>query len=414
MEPIRINNYCFDRIHTWIQYDLRIPQFVEAVIEVFYPADCNAEGLVMFSHGFMIGYDLLYYPQKIVGAFTDNNPLFAINPSYFYNYTSSIVEQNWAMAFVAASHIQPGLPWTDIGGNPRVGQTAYAAASYLIKYGTTDDFFIGDEHNRGASVFDEEAITKARFMKPGHNNVIFAGHSVGGAHAQVAACGFQTLQEIGAQTNYHFNPVLYDREIMPFRAQRMEHWNEEDLARPVGLLQLSPVDQKAPIIAPGMEPYRRALAAKQMPILMVVGDSDRACLDQSNPLAWSKDSSKVTQFSQLSPQGSNSWAVVANVALGSHSGYLTEESELCGLADKDALQADPSMYKAKGEESLFTAELLKKFIQLCSSEGAFSGSYNDWINSDCLQWLNNKNPYGSLDLVPFSGGSFIDYVGRLS
>ncbi len=413
MQPIRFNNYCFDRIHTWIQYDLRIPQYVEVVIEVFYPVNGDAEGLVMFNHGFMIGYDLLYFPKKIASTLLDDNPLFAINPSFYYNYTSAIVEKNWAMAFVATSQVQPGLPWTDIGGNPRVGQAAYAAACYLIKYGATDYFYTGDEHNRDTIFFDEEVVKQARFMKPGHNNVIFAGHSVGGAHAQAAACGFQTLQEIGEKTNCHFNPVMYDREIIPIRAKRMAHWQEEDLANPVGLLQLSPVDQKAPIIAPGMEPYRQALADKQIPIIMVVGDSDNACLSQSNPVAWSPDASKESEFSQLAPAGSDSWAVVANVAKGSHSGYLTEESDLCSLADDEAKKVDPTIYNAGGEESRFTAELIKQFISIYS-DGGFKGNFSDWINSDCIKWLNRKNPYGSLDLVPFSDGRYIDYARKSS
>ena len=80
MQPIRINNYCFDHIHTWIQYDKRIPQFIEVVIELFYPENRQAEGLVMFSHGFLIGNDLLYYPKKIIGGLMNDNPLFGINP----------------------------------------------------------------------------------------------------------------------------------------------------------------------------------------------------------------------------------------------------------------------------------------------------------------------------------------------
>ncbi|MBV5303647.1 MAG: hypothetical protein JZU70_05545 [Chlorobium sp.] len=414
MQPIRINNYCFDRIHTWIQYDLRIPQFVEVVIEVFYPFKRDAEGLVMFNHGFMIGYDPLYYLRKLASTVLEENPLFAINPSNFYNYTTAIVENNWAMAYVAASKIQPGLPWTDVGGNPRVGQAAFAAASYLVKYGATDYFFKGDEHNRDGIFFDQEVVEQARILKPGHNNVIFAGHSVGGAHAQAAACGFEALQELGEKTNCHFNPVMYDREVIPARAKRMAHWQAEDLANPVGLIQLSPVDQQMQLIAPGMEPYRSALAKKEMPIVMIVGDSDQACLSDSNPPAWSSDTLKKTQFTQLSPKGSNSWAVVANVAKGSHTGYLTEDNELCNLADEKARKSDPSIYKAGGEESLFTAELFKKFIATCSGAGGFNGNLSDWIKSDCISWLNRRNPCGKLNLVPFSDGSYIDYASKPS
>ena len=85
MKPIRINDYCFDRIHLWVQYDWKIPQFVEVVVEVFYPKNRKANGLVMFNHGFLIGNDLLFYPKKIIGAFLGDNPLFGINPSNYYN-----------------------------------------------------------------------------------------------------------------------------------------------------------------------------------------------------------------------------------------------------------------------------------------------------------------------------------------
>ncbi|MGC8774231.1 MAG: hypothetical protein ACP5R6_03070 [Chlorobaculum sp.] len=60
MKPIRIDDYCFDRIHLWLQYDPFVPEFIEMVIEVFYPANRKANGLVMFNHGFLIGNDLLW------------------------------------------------------------------------------------------------------------------------------------------------------------------------------------------------------------------------------------------------------------------------------------------------------------------------------------------------------------------
>jgi len=94
MKAIRINNYCFDRIHLWIQYDWKIPQFTEVVIEIFYPENRQANGLLMFNHGFLIGNDLLFYPKKIIGALLNDNPLFGINPSAFYNYSEAIVGQN--------------------------------------------------------------------------------------------------------------------------------------------------------------------------------------------------------------------------------------------------------------------------------------------------------------------------------
>lgn len=420
MQSLRINNYCFDRIHTWIQYDWRIPQFIEVVIEVFYPVNRQAEGLVMFSHGFLIGNDLLFYPKKIAGAFTGDNPLFGINPSKYYNYSSAIVEKNWAMAFVSASHLQfEGIPWVDIGGNPRVGQDAYAAASYLIKYGATDFFFKEDEKNRGLSFYDQSLAGKTRFMKPGCNKVIFAGHSVGGAHAQAAACGFDTLRELGRKSYRFFDPVMYDREFIPAYSERMSRWDPLDRANPVGLLQLSPVDQKIPLLAAGMQPYREALAKKPIPSLMIVGDCDCACLDSknSNPPAWSDKPADTTQFSQLAPEGSSSWAVVANVALGSHCGYLTEKSPLCSLADstKNCSRAvGKETYKPCEEESLFTEALLKEFIAIYPEEGDFQGDFCDWLKSGCINWLNRNNPSGTLNLVPFPDGSSIDYAGKSS
>jgi hypothetical protein len=420
MQPIRINDYCFDRIHAWIQYDWKIPQFMEVVIEVFYPENRQAEGLVMFNHGFLIGNDLLYYPKKIIGAFTDDNPLFGINPSAYYNYSTAIVEKNWAMAFVTTSHMQfEGVPWIDIGGNPRVGQEAYAAASYLIKYGATDQFYKSDKHNRDLKLFDESVAKKSRFMKSGCNSVIFAGHSVGGAHAQAAACGFDTLQQIGQDTRRPFDPVIYDREFLPAHSQRMSHWDPLERANPVGLLQLSPVDQIMKPIAPGMEPYRAALAGKNLPMIMIVGQYDCACLDSknSNPPAWSGKPAVTTQFTQLAPAGSNSWAVVSNVARGSHTGYLTHDSYLCSLADSPKscpAGVDKDTYKACGEESKFTASLLKEFIKIYPAQGGFQGGAGDWMQSSCIKWLNRQNPYGSLELVPFASGGYIDYASKPS
>jgi hypothetical protein len=417
MEPIRIDNYCFDRIKTWIQYDWRFPQFVEVVIEVFYPADRLANGLVMFNHGFLIGNDFLYYPKKIAGAFTDSNPLFGINPSRYYNYSSAIVEKNWAMAFISASHLQfEGVPWVDFGGNPRAGQDAYAAASYLIKYGATDYMFKGEEYAKGLKFSDREVIQQSRFMKSGCNNVIFAGHSVGGGHAQAAACGFETLQDLGKKSFRFFDPVMYDREFLPVYSERMSRWKPEERANPVGLLQLSPVDMKIPLLADGMEPYRKALAAKEMPVLMIVGECDCACLnpDKSKPPAWSSDAAATTQFSQLAPAGSNSWAVVANVARGSHCGYLMEENVICSQADtrKNCSRCpDKEVYKAGGDESCFTEALLKEFIAVVPDNRGFQGDRSDWIKSGCIQWLNKENPSGELKLLPFGDG-YIDYAGR--
>ncbi|MBM3422103.1 MAG: hypothetical protein FJY09_02435 [Chlorobi bacterium] len=415
MKPVCINNYCFDRIHTWIQYDWRIPQFIEVVIEVFYPKNLDANGLVMFSHGFLIGNDLLFYPKKIVGAFLDDNPLFGINPSAYYNYSAAIVEKNWAMAFVTASHMQSvAMPWVDFGGNPRVGQDAYAAASYLIKYGATDEFYKIDEQNRNRSFFEKELAGKTRFMKS--NNVIFAGHSVGGAHAQVAAVGFDNLQAIGKRTSRPFDPVLYDREFLPLFSCPMSQWREEHRAKPVGLIQLSPVDMNVPCLAPGMKPYRETLAAMQMPSLMVIGNCDCATLRSSSPKSWSSDPKDETQFTQLSSSGS--WAAVTRVDKGSHCGYLTEKSLICETADMHfscSLCPDIEVYPPQGAEMVFTTELFRRFIRIYNNTEPFKGSFSDWKESSFMQWLNKPAPqHGTVDLAAFDDGEYVDYAGNIS
>ncbi|NTW75000.1 MAG: hypothetical protein HGB29_09070 [Chlorobiaceae bacterium] len=410
MNAIRINEYCFDRLHLWVQYDWKIPQFVEVVVEVFYPYNRKANGLVMFNHGFLIGTDLLFYPKKIIGAFLGDNPLFAINPSKYYNYSEAIVEKNWAMAFVSACHTQVhGVPWTDIGGNPRVGQEAYAAASYLIKYGVTDFFYRAEEEGHNCEFYDPEVACKSKFMVS--NNVIFAGHSVGGAHAQAAACGFEALHEIGKSQYRPFDPVMYDREFVPAYSERMSRWDPSERANPVGLLMLSPVDQKIPILIPGMEPYRDALASTRIPMAMIVGQCDCACLDSSTPPAWSDDAATETQFTQLAPAGSGSWAVVSRVERGSHCGYLTEESDLCSAADLK-LTCDRCKgvvkHKAGGLESAFTTDLMKRFIDLYPGPEGFNGSYNDWIKSGFITWLNQPSPDGRVELMPFPSGQYVD------
>ncbi|NTV25799.1 MAG: hypothetical protein HGB01_06270 [Chlorobiaceae bacterium] len=412
MKPIRIDDYCFDRVHLWVQYDCRIPQFIEVVVEVFYPQNRSANGLVMFNHGFLIGNDLLYYPKKIIGTFFDDNPLFGINPSNYYNYTQAIVEKNWAMAYVSACHTQiQGVPWTDIGGNPRVGQEAYAAASYLIKYGVTDFFYKVESKGRNCQFYDADLACKSKFMNS--NNVIFAGHSVGGAHAQAAACGFEKLQELGRKDYRLFDPVMYDREFLPAFTDPMSKWDPSDRANPVGLVMLSPVDQKMSFLVPGMAPYREALSASKMPMAMVVGQCDCACLDQSVPPAWSDVASTTTQFTQLAPAETGSWAVVSNVERGSHCGYLTDTSDLCSMADmKSQCKRCPGVdkYKAKGDETAFTAELIKRFIDLYPDGGCFQGGFNEWINSDFINWLNQESPDGKVKLVPFPSGKYVDCV----
>jgi hypothetical protein len=410
MQPIRINNYCFDRIHTWIQYDKRIPQFIEVVIEVFYPENRQAEGLVMFSHGFLIGNDLLFYPKKIIGGLLNDNPMFGINPSRYYNYSSAIVEHNWAMAFVTAAHMQSvAMPWIDFGGNPRVGQDAYAAASYLIKYGATDEFYKIDEHNRNRSFYNRELIKETGFMKG--NKVIFAGHSVGGAHAQVASVGFKKLQEIGKSTSRSFDPVLYDRELIPALSCPMSTWSDDELANPVGFLQLSPVDMTVPILAPGMEAYRDVLSESPIPSVMVIGQCDNACLNMSKPPAWSSDAAKDNQFSQLA--SASSWATVANVAKGSHCGYLTDKNFLCSVADMSnpcKSTAAKDTYKAGGDESRFTTELFRNFIDFCHGNGVGNDDFNQWRDSKFIKWLNQESPDGVINLVPFSDKQFVDFA----
>jgi hypothetical protein len=412
MEPICINNFCFDRIHLWIQYDWQIPQFIEVVIEVFYPKNRKANGLVMFNHGFLVGNDLFFYPKKVIGAFTGDNPLFAINPSAYYNYSAAIVEQNWAMAFVSAAHSQTvGIPGIDIGGNPRVGQEAYAAASYLIKYGATDFFYREEETSRNRSFFDSTVAKSAKFMVS--NKVIFAGHSVGGAHAQASACGFEKLQELGKKNYRVFDPVMFDREFIPAYSERLSKWDPADRADPVGLLQLSPVDQKIPILSPGMKLYREALSTMSMPMLMIVGECDCACLDDSNPPAWSDDPKKVTQFTQLAPAKSDSWSVLAKVAKGSHCGYLTLKNDLCGMADKPSeCKRCPGVdsYKPEGDETALTTELLKRLIDHCSLHGGHAENRDSWLQSECITWLNKESPDGVVKLVPFSDGQFVEYA----
>jgi hypothetical protein len=411
MKPIRIDDYCFDRIHLWLQYDACVPQFIEMVVEVFYPANRKANGLVMFDHGFLIGNDLLWYPKKIAGMLLDDNPLFGINPSDYYNYSSALVEKNWAMAFVSASHAQVDwMPWTDIGGNPRVGQEAYAAASYLIKYGMTNFFWLAEAEGHNSKSFDAELASKAKFLIS--NNVIFAGHSVGGAHAQAAACGFDTLRQIGANQCRPFNPVIYNREFLPAFSMPMASWKVEHRANPVGLLMLSPVDQSVPLFIPGMSDYRAALASRPMPMAMITGQCDCACLDMSQPPAWS-DNGTESQFSQLTGGGKGSWVVASQVERGSHCGYLTDKSPLCSVADMPSeckRCPEGTAYKPMGAEAVFTSEMFRKFIGIYPDGGGFQGGFSDWIQSDFITWLNQKSPCCDLNLMQMPGGGYIDNV----
>ncbi|MBF0586245.1 hypothetical protein INT08_01965 [Prosthecochloris sp. N3] len=410
MKPICIGDYCFNHHHLWIQYHKYLPQFVEVAVEVFYPRDRQADGLIMFNHGFLIGTDLFYLPKKIAGSLLNDNPLFGVHPSAYYNYSRAAIDNNWAMAFVTATHLQAsGLPWSDFGGNPRVGQEAFAVASYLIKYGATDEFYKGDEHYENTAFFDRGVIEEARFLRS--NNVVFAGHSVGGAHAQVAATGFKAMQDIGKRNMQLFDPVIYDRELLPKYSRSLSSWNEQDIAQPVGLLQLSPVDQKIWPLAPGMRPYREALAEKPMPELMIIGDCDCACLDSSAPPAWSPDSGTASQFSQLAPEHSDSWSIVANLSNGSHCGYLTECDEKCQLADGDCKRCkDQNPWKAGDEEAEFTNELIRRFLGIYEPGQPFSGDFCQWVQSDVITWLNTENPMGAITMKPFSDNRYIEYA----
>lgn len=414
MKPIRINDYCFDRIHLWVQYHWAVPEFVEVVVELFYPKDRQANGLVMFNHGFLIGNDLLFYPKKVAGALLGDNPLFGLNPSNYYNYSEAIVEKNWAMAFVAASHAQVDwMPWTDIGGNPRVGQEAYAAASYLVRYGATDFFYKTDLRGRNMAFYDPELSKRSKFMVS--NNVIFAGHSVGGAHAQAAACGFEALNLLGRDSRRLFDPVIFDREFVPAYTERMSRWDVADRANPVGLLQLSPVDQSIPLLVPGMGEYRKALTGREMPMAMIVGKCDCACLDRKNsqPPAWSDKPSDTTQFTQLSPPDKGSWTVVACVEKGSHCGYLTDRSSLCSMADAPSACdrcAGVDKYTAAGDEAAFTTSLLREMIGIYPDGEGFRGSFGEWLGSGFVTWLDRESPDGRVALAPFSPGRYIDFV----
>ncbi|ACF13814.1 conserved hypothetical protein [Chloroherpeton thalassium ATCC 35110] len=402
MNPICIDNYCFDRIHLWIQYSPKQPRFTEFVIEVYYPKNLDAKGLIMFDHGFLIGQGLFYYPKLLLGALFNDYPLFAQNPSHFYNYTTAAVKHNWAMAFVTSSHFASELiPWIDFGGNPRVGQEAYAAASYLIRHGVTNFFRY------------KPAEERTKFMKT--NNVVFAGHSVGGAHAQAAAVGFEQLHCIGESSGLDFNPIIYNRELLPAHTQRFSDWKPEDLANPVGLVQLSPVDMTNAFLKMGMASYREALSKMNMPMVMVFGQCDCAALQQSNPPAWSSDPNTETEFSQLAPQNSDSWAVAANVEKGSHCGYLTANNELCDQADAKyscKLCPDVDVYKSNGPETAFTIDLFDQFLGLYPNGSKFDKDFCGWMKSDFIKWLDKKSPDGNVNLVPFADGRYIDYANK--
>ena len=399
MHPIEVGYYDFQRIYLWLQYSDKLPLFTEIVIEVFYPNDMQAKGLVMFDHGFLIGTDLLFYPQLLLSKITNKEtPLFQVNPSRYYNYSKAAVDNKWAMAFVTTCHQQvDAMPWTDFGGSPRVGQAAYAAASYLIRYGATHKYN------------DPEAVGKALFLSPkgvgieGNcmgNKVIFAGHSVGGAHAQAAACGFEALQEIGAQSLKFYDPIFYNGEVCPEHTPPLSKWDASQMASAAGLLQLSPVDgaggQIIPILAPGMKPYREYLSRVPMPNLMVTGACDSACLNpkNSNPPAWiDVNDKKNSQYAQMAYSCKDSWAATCMVEKGSHCGYLSECNDLCSVADNTNLCTQSvTPYKAAAEEYRFTSELFDQYIKCVETAGADGCSFDEWKNGSLMQWLNKPQP----------------------
>lgn len=406
MYTVQIGDYCFSRMYLWLQYSSKSPQFTEVVIEVFYPSDRQAEGLVMFSHGFLIGFDYSFYPKlllsKLAGADT---PLYQISPSEFYNYSEAAMDKHWAVGFVTACHEQIGnMPWTDFQGNPRVGQEAYAAASYLVRYGVTYKYD------------DKAAVSSSKFLKSEagmHNRVIFAGHSVGGAHAQAAATGFDNLQAIGKENWQEFDPVFYNREVCPAGTPPMSGWESSKRANPVGLLQLSPVDNQMPILFTGMEPYRRKLATISLPNLMVVGQCDSACLKSSSPPAWVSESDSTSQFAQMAPAGTDSTAAICMVEKGSHSGYLSHENDLCSQADNTSSECEGCKgvqpYLAGKEEFQFTNELMKRFIDQSSSDTPVV-----WRQSPFIKWLDTGTPEGtSITLKKFSDG-YVHFAGPAS
>ncbi|HWR01873.1 MAG TPA: alpha/beta hydrolase [Chlorobaculum sp.] len=405
MDPIQIGNYCFKRMYLWLQYSKSSPQITEIVIELYYPNDRQAEGLVMFNHGFLIGVDLSYYPRlifsKLMGT---DSPLYEINPSWYYNYSDAAIRNNWALAFVTASHQQVDImPWTDFVGNPRVGQEAYAAASYLVRYGATYKY--DDAKQVEASLFLKRGTYgKGNYMQ---NRVIFAGHSVGGAHAQAAATGFENLRQLGADQGMPFDPVFYNREVFPQSTPVMSSWDPGQRANPVGLLQLSPVDGKVPFLFPGMADYRIKLASMPLPNLMVTGQCDSATLKSSTPPSWIDENDRnKSQFAQMAYSKQGSWAATCMVEKGSHCGYLRHCNDLCSQADKDSKTcdgcSDVTPYPAKQEEFVFTNELLDQFIK----NGTYSGgTLEDWKSGGFVSWLNHSTPKDTaITLKKFSDG----------
>lgn len=419
MYPIQIGNYDFKRIYLWLQYSDRLPFFTEVVIEVFYPNNMQADGLVMFNHGFLIGFDPFFYPKQLLSKITNQDtPLFEVNPSWYYNYSQAAIDNNWALAFVTTVHQQiDGMPWTDFGGSARPGQAAYAAASYLIRYGATHKYN------------DEKAVKAFQFLKPAAatskaglskgNRVLFAGHSVGGAHAQAAATGFANLRDIGRKNFTSYDPVFYNREVTPDHTPPLSKWTPEEMADPVGVLQLSPVDgaggKIVPVFAPGMKPYRQKLAEMKIPNLMVVGNCDSACLTTaSNPPAWSATGSN-NQYAQMTPAGKESWGAVCMVEDGGHCGYLLHRNDLCSMADaqpnKLAGCKDATVWQAGEAEFHFTNELMRRYIDQLASDKPKIDSFDDWKGCELVSWLSDEtSDKQGISLAKFADGRYVHFA----
>jgi hypothetical protein len=102
---------------------------------------------------------------------------------------------------------------------------------------------------------------------------------------------------------------------------------------------------------------------------------------------------------------------VACIEKGAHCGYLTQQSDLCDLADNPSqctLCPGVETYKPQGLETQFTTELFRRFIRLYPGHAGFKGDFNDWKASDFMQWLDNESPDGAISLVPFEDGRYVD------
>jgi len=125
------------------------------------------------------------------------------------------------------------------------------------------------------------------------------------------------------------------------------------------------------------------------------------------------ESDSSSQFAQMAPSGSDSTAAICMVEKGSHSGYLSHSNILCSQADKTSCDCegckDLQPYLAAEEEFVFTNELIKRFIDQCSSDTPV-----DWRQSDLVRWLDNSTPEGTdITLKKFSDG-YVHFAGPLT